>query len=577
MCCSLFAGCSLIEHNDEKDMRQVVAVIKPIEDESNGISFSSEEKRIYKRDLVYAVNQYASTYISNYGFTLEEATDTILNELVTRELLLIEAQRLLEQKYIEWTQADTNNYNRYIYSAIDSQLNSIKSDIAASFGETLPSTGDDETTETTFPVPDDETTEDDYSDYELDENNRPIQDKDSEGNLLFDDDGNPVYKYKVWTHPDEKDWPCMWGDEKEQSRDREAIRNFIEFLRTSVENDFKVTEDDKRKFAEDDKNIDNTINTQGIQYVYPMLGTTHYLEYIAGQTARQSILITKLQDYILDGVTVTDEEIADAYQKQLAYQKAAWANNQEAYQTALSGGKVTMLYMRDASYFFVKHILLPFSDEQTAAMNAYKNNPQNAGKDYTVFRDNQLVFDTVVYPHESGEYDMSRKYTVEQVFAEIKSAMAPLKNNPAEAERKFDELTYKYNTDDGAFGYGKSYAVKINDEEDHSGYMEEFYYGAMELYKDYEVGQVLPHYVVTDYGVHIMYLSQKIEVGDRLLSSPLTPAGYSTVRDTIESTIRTTKENSAFTTWQNERITYYQESAGVVTTYKKRYKSLYEN
>ena len=59
----------------------------------------------------------------------------------------------------------------------------------------------------------------------------------------------------------------------------------------------------------------------------------------------------------------------------------------------------------------------------------------------------------------------------------------------------------KYNTDTGAFGYGKAYAVKRNDDEGHSGYMEEFYDGAIKLYDEHKVGEVLPEIVVTDYGV----------------------------------------------------------------------------
>ena len=155
--------------------------------------------------------------------------------------------------------------------------------------------------------------------------------------------------------------------------------------------------------------------------------------------------------------------------------------------------------------------------------------------------------------------------------------MSSLKVSAREAERKFDELIYLYSTDPGSFGAGKAYAVKRDDEKEFSGYMEEFYRGAMELYNQgYKEGEVLPHYVVTDYGVHIMYLAQKIERGIRYLNDYLTPGEYRTVRDTFEETIRTSKENKEFTSWQNDRINYYRERANVVHTYKDRYKSIYE-
>ena len=234
--------------------------------------------------------------------------------------------------------------------------------------------------------------------------------------------------------------------------------------------------------------------------------------------------------------------------------------------------------MRDDSYFYVKHILLPFSEKQTAALTAYKNDPKNAGKDYRIMRDTQMVNETVVYAHVNGENDLSNPKTVNEVFDEIYGAMALVASNPKEAERKFDELTYKYNTDTGAFGYGKAYAVKRNDDEGHSGYMEEFYDGAIKLYDEHKVGEVLPEIVVTDYGVHIMYFSQAVVPGTiRTLNDYLTPGAYKTVRESFAEVIRSTKENNAFTSWQNERITYYREKPGTVKTYEKRYKSLYED
>ena len=602
LCCSVFAGCSLIEHNDEKDMRQVVAVIDPITDVDNGVTFKSDAKYIYKLDLRNAFLSYGSTYQQQYGMTAEEAADRLLDELITRELLIIEAERLLAQGHIEWTQKDTNDYNRYIYSAIDNQLKELREGLLTSFSETLPDPEEEETPSTKYPTPESETSDEDYSDYELDSKGQPQyvpktekdengnevtvkeQAKDSQGNLMFDGNGDPVMVdvmvpvYKKWERPEQKDWPCLWGDDDEKSRDRETIRRFVNRLQGDyIDDDFKVTDEDRKLFAEDDKKIKEAMDS-GIENVYPMLGSTHYLQYLAGKSARQSILISKLQDYIVGEVKVGDEEIVDAYTSELRRQKETYADNQEAYQKAVTEGNTTLLYLRDDSYFYVKHILLPFSAEQTAAMNAYKADPKNAGKDYTIMRDG-MVNSTVVYEHVNGEDDLSRKYTVKEVFDEIRREMAPLASDPKEAERKFDELTYKYNTDSGAFGQGKSYAVKRGDDTGYSGYMKEFYFGAMELYNNYRVGEVLPRYAITDYGVHIMYFSQRVIPGyERQLGDPLTPAAYKTVRETFEEKIRTAKESSRFTAWQNERITYYQEGANsVVHTYKNRYKSLYED
>ncbi|MDE7395724.1 MAG: hypothetical protein K2M95_06375 [Clostridiales bacterium] len=590
LCGSLFTGCALFEHNDEKDAQQVVATVDSIteKDESGAVVYSSGTRYIYKSDLTSAMNNYAQQYMQSYGLSLQATTERLLDELVTRELLIIEAERLSAIGKLKWDQRDTNNQNEQIYDAIDSLLSSLKSSILSDFGESSEeAAGDSDSSSTTYPTPEVETSDEDYKYYKFDANGNVIYQKDDNGKTVYEEithaDGRvesvPVPEYVVWA-PDPADYPCLYGDEALKSLEREAMRQLVTRIEDLVDADFKATKEDREKFDADKKAIRNVMNEQGIESVYPMLGSTHIMQYLVGQRAKQSILINKLQTYITEDVTVSDDEVTRAYVSDLLTQRETFDANAEAYQAAVSDGSDTILYYLDDSYFFVKHILLPFSAEQTAAITAYKADPKNKDKDYKIMRDTQLVAETVVYPHVNGEDDKENPKTVNEVFNEIYTAMAAVKSSPKEAERLFDEYTYKYNTDSGAFGEGKSYAVKRNDDTGHSGYMVEFYDGAMELYngEEYTDGHVLPHYVVTDYGVHIMYLSKTVVPGTMLsLDDPLTHGAYKTVRESYEDTIRSSKENSAFQNWQNERITYYREKAGVVHKYAKRYKSLYED
>jgi hypothetical protein len=585
---SVFAGCALIEHNDEKDAKQIVAVIDPIKEyNSKGeLVFESEKKVIYKSELIQTMNQYAQTYVQNYNLTLKEATERLLNEMITRELLLIEAERIEKQNLIKWTQKDHNDVTRSVYAAIDNQIAALKKEIMGEYDETAGDNSQSEEKETTYPTMPDETTDEDYTDYARDEYNNIIYEKDENGNFVYEKDENGEDKldengnkikiptYIVWA-PEEKDYPCLWGSEEQKSLDREAVQRFVSLLKQAAANDLRVTKADKEKFKQDDKDIDAVVAAKGWSGVYPMLGSTHYVQYLLAKNAQQSVAITKLQNYITDGVDVSDKEVADAYNSQMAYQTNTYKNDASAYQTAVSGGETTILYFRDSSYFFVKHILLPFSDEQTAQLKAFKADPKNDSQKYKAYRD-AMVNDIVVYPHVNGENDTEHPTTVQNVFDAVKAAVLGCGPDVKKAERTFDRYIYDYNTDPGAFGQGKQYAVKRGDEDGHSGYMEEFYDGAMELATKYKEGDVLDSMVVTDYGVHIMYFSQNVVGGSRRgIDDPITPGAYSTVREELTKTIRTSKENEAFSVWQNERITYYQESAGVVHTYAKRYKSLY--
>ena len=222
MSCSLFAGCSLIEHNDDKDARQVIAVINSIEDTSNGVKYTSETKYIYKSDLIRSMNTYAQQYMTNYNLSLKQAAERLLDELITRELLLIEADRIEKQGLIEWTQKDTNEQIRNIYSTVDSQLQTIRKEILGDYDESAPSDDEEESSSTTYPVPETEKDEDDKSDYELDKfgNIQYTVKKDKDGNVVqeqaVDSNGYPCTKRKKtktatrWTTLRNLLWLTLW-------------------------------------------------------------------------------------------------------------------------------------------------------------------------------------------------------------------------------------------------------------------------------------------------------------------------------------------------------------------------------
>ena len=102
--------------------------------------------------------------------------------------------------------------------------------------------------------------------------------------------------------------------------------------------------------------------------------------------------------------------------EQLAQQIDNFTSDISNYYSAVTNGD-TILYFADAEYFWVKHILIPFSDKQTADLEAYKADG-NTDADVAKFRE-QLGRQVVVYKHVDGEDDTSRSYTIEQAYADI--------------------------------------------------------------------------------------------------------------------------------------------------------------
>ena len=343
-----------------------------------------------------------------------------------------------------------------------------------------------------------------------------------------------------------------------------------------MEDDFRVTAEDKEKFAADDERINEIINTQGVPYVYPILGDTHYVYYISGKQLERSQKFTELQSYLTDSVEVTDADVQKSFTETLNSQKASYDADIAAYNTAMSGS-TTVLYHPEVNHFYVKHILLPFSDKQKADLEAYKKR-LNVTKDQVEAYRAALVDGIVCYPHLYGEDDKSRPMTVSDVMNAIKSEMRPLETtgNVKAADTAFDDLIYLYNTDTGAFGNNKGYVVKYKlDSGESETYMQEFADAARKMRDTLDVGQVLYENVVTDYGVHIMYLASIPKAGKVDINDYTTPGELQTYYDLIKKPLQSSLETEVYQRWEAQAIKANYDAHA--TVYEKRYKNLWED
>ena len=253
---------------------------------------------------------------------------------------------------------------------------------------------------------------------------------------------------------------------------------------------------------------------------------------------------------------------------------------ESAYDEAATGDDL-VLYKAYDNYIYVKHILIPFSDAQKAQLTKIKQNSTEA--DYLKERAN-YVNNIVAYKHIDGEDDTSNPLTVAQIWSEVRAKMAMASADPREAERTFDDFIYDYNTDPGIFDKETGYAVKYRLGEDESEtYMQEFA-DAARAFRDegYKVGDIYDKYIVTDYGVHIMYYAADYSAGEIIgLNAFTTPGQYTKIKDYIEETLLEAAREAKFTVWRNERVYYYRNTKKVdgkemVGMHIGTYKDLYE-
>lgn len=552
--CFAATGC-LFEHNYEKDYMQVVATVKSVSFEREGqTTFTTEEKSIYKTQLVSMWNSNASTLI-NQGYTAEAAAKYLLDQLVNREVLLNEAEALYHFGDLKWTTADDNYVAQSVYNTLDNTIKTIKNEVLSDHDEPTQGTGEDATTSTTYPVRDAE--EPDEEDPETVEKWRP----DSSSNL------------------------AVGGDSDLKSIERETVRRLVDYLASLVEDNNFATDEEKAWFDKDVEKLKKLISDGREDLVYPMLydpefdpakgegNGTYIVEFLWGKQARETRKLAKMQEHIEDGVSVTEEEILTRYNSLVATQRTTYTESSSNYDTAATSSTENVLYTPDDNYFYVKHILVQFSDEQKAELEAYKNEGLHTKAQIEAFR-NTLVKNIVAYKHVDGEDDKTRPMSVYDVYATISSKMSQYKYNPREAERMFDSLTYDYNTDDGAFGSVKGYAVKYElGAGENETYMQEFADAARDIYDTLEVGQLYDKLVVTDYGVHIMYLASKTKAGEvKGLYDYQTPAEYTRVYDIIKDSLLTSKQSAAYNTWAAEKIIGRESD---VERFEKRFDDLY--
>lgn len=580
MAASTLTACSFFTHDNERDMQQVIASIdsytitnsvKTTDEKGNEVitkhDYVTPQKTIYKRDLVEYVNNNASSLSQSYGNDIEGLYKYAAQMLVNIELVTNEVDALIECGNIEWGVKDQNAVKKNIYSVIDNTITSLKNTILEERDqETITNDSSDSVnTETTYPVKPDPTEDDELGDAEK-PNDEP-----------------------VW-EPELARYPGYVGDESERSLGKEAMRRFIELIKESVEDDFRITSEERAKFDKEIAAINKLIDEKGVESVYGVIGNYPlsddsdfgYLMYrISGESYERSQKISALQSYLTDGITVSDEEVEESYRSLLNEQRAQYTADPSAYDTAISGGNTTILYNQNANYFYVKHILLPFSDDQKAALTAYQNRADVASLEDTekdklvkAYRA-ELANSIIAYPHENGEDDLSKPMTVDQIMSHVRSIMLGKEANVASADVAFDDLIYLYNTDPGAFGNNKGYVVKekLADGESET-YMQEFADAARYMRRNLEVGQVYYEPVITDYGVHIMYLASVVTPGEVSLNDYTTPGKLEKYYDILKAPILTSRESAVYTKWENNILTYNYKQYSKV--FEDTFKNLWE-
>ncbi|MCL2675151.1 MAG: hypothetical protein FWE84_00950 [Firmicutes bacterium] len=515
--------------------------------------YTSDKVEIYKSQLVNYTNYYLPGELQqNRELDVDAKIRSYLDTLVKIELLLIEADKLFDAGILYWTVGDVDEIQRGVYTAIGDSIFEVKNQILADNDlPTIPAKGGDPATDsTTYPLPPEDIDEVVSPRY-------PVEEKEGD-NKWFDSwyTGDEWYiegaGYKTA-------YPGLYGSERDRSLAAQAFAVFFEDFIEKSQNIIGVTKAQQTEIDEEIDDLKGIRDREGIEYVFPVLGKSVAAKLLFGNSHIKNMKINKLNQYVVKDYTSVGEKDVTEYYDSLLNDQIKKFVVQSNYDSAVNGGGDPILYYPSDRYVFVKHILIPFSAEQTTELTKIRQ--RETDEDKIVALRAKMAKEIPVYPHVNGENDVSNVTTVDKVMQEITGRMDFLKRSRRDAEREFDRFIYKYNTDPGIFGRETGYAVvyKLGLEESET-YMIEFAEAARALRDNNEPGEIFRDkdgtpYCITDYGIHIMYyLMDPVAEETRGLNDYVTPGGYSRIYTLIEERALSQSRSGIYEIWEDRYL-----------------------
>ena len=449
---TLFVGCDeIFKKNDKRDAQQVVASVT-----YNG-EFGKQTENVYKFELASSFNAYAYYYVNYYGMTYEAAANYLAQSLAQQKLLVLFAkekvaklegktslpaniEELLSATERNKAIEDTNK------SLLDSLVSTVESLVTEDNANTTTSDNKQDTTETqvTDPV---------YVRFESNGGSTVEKQKVQNGSVATepDDPTKSGYTFYGW-YADENFTGKEFDFENTAVRETLTLyAKWVEYVAPRTERPEVEEEDDydpdstedvklaDRFFSKeykaqllDDATEDSLFNTEFLEadfvdniivdggktlvsvlkdYINEGLSKMEsnlkknlyknnvedcYNYYLDSQ--HQSLLVARLKRMIGNSAQVTEQEIKEEFEAQVAKNKETFAGSDSSYESALTSTLNKTYYHPEADqgYGFVINVLFKLDSESMKTLNAMaKNDPTNV--EAILLTRNRLIADMTAY------------------------------------------------------------------------------------------------------------------------------------------------------------------------------------
>jgi len=257
----------------------------------------------------------------------------------------------------------------------------------------------------------------------------------------------------------------------------------------------------------------------------------------------------KLYQEIVADVTVTEEEVRAAYDERVSAAQSDYEYEPAYFDSDMSDGAT--IYYYPAGYRYVKHILIPFAQEDQAELDEVMAQLEEKQQELSSLQSAMDIADDSVYEEMSAQHQqledelaaLETDYITmeEEAYAALEPKVQEIQAKIAEGQ-SFDDLITEYGSDPGMTvepAKTRGYAVSQSS----SSYADAFREAAMALA---QVGDVSEP-VRTEFGIHLIRYESDVPQG---------PAEYDTVREALEAETLSNKQYEAYysvvSTWVNE-------------------------
>lgn len=441
----LFSACSLITINNTKYLAQTVASVDDI--------------KISMEDLILGYNSFGYSYVENYSYSAEEAVKQTLEDLIDRELLLKKAK----EKFGELSITNQNKVWKEVYDYINSQVKTYADEIIEKEGLTLPKTTEEEEESVTRFSPYKKTV------------TRELNNETNE------------YEYsRVVDEDEETDTELIEFELDEYGIEGLNERAFSKYL-----NKTKKSRDEYKNLTEDE------VFEKEKERIYKIYEKNQYL--------------TMFQEDYEKTMEIDFDKIKQKYIELVRSSAFTYALDEDAYNTKMqstSSGAGEVYYQPfGEKYVKVSHVLLKYSDEQTAEIEKLE---KKLSLGHITPEQYKSEIDRIASEIKvKNKLDaLEPEKTVSEVYTEIDTALKNCATNEQKVA-KFIEFIEKYNGDDGIMSALNSqsqyYAINL-DTNVADTMIKEFADASREMYNtNSSVCSIYSSPVLGSYGYHIIF------------------------------------------------------------------------